>query len=269
MFLRALFSRAAASDADLSFRTRGAEVSRLEGFSDAVFGFAITLLVIASAPPRTMDELLAMRHAVLPFVASFGILFALWRAQFDFFRRYGLEDRRTVRLTGALLMIVLLGVYPVKFLCTFVLDALPVALVRGDDSMKAMMTLEGVPKVLLLYALGYAGIAFVFARLYRHAGTQHATLGLSADERFDTRLLEQRWRGMFHVGLAIIVWTLGMLSLGAHIAARDAVWRLGYLGGWLLLVGTAAVQRRTLGRLRATRATPDTLDVAAMAPPLA
>jgi hypothetical protein len=269
MLLHRLFLRdTAGPDVDLSFKTRGADVSRLEGFSDAVFGFAITLLVISGTAPRTMDELIAMWHAVLPFIASFFILFTLWRAQFDFFRRYGLEDRRTIWLTGVLLMIVLIAVYPVKFLCTFVLDVLPVAIVRGDDSMKAMMTLDGVPKVLLLYAVGYAGIAFVFARLYRHAETEHVLLGLSDLERFDTRVQERRWQGMCYVGLAIIAWCLAMLSLGRHIAARDLVWQRVESAGCLVVILTGVLQRRAIRRMQGTRAN-FTIVHATAAPPTA
>ena len=142
MLLRLLFSRdSSRADVDLAFRARGSEVSRLEGFSDAVFGFAITLLVISGKAPDSFAELLAMSHAVLPFLASFWVLFVIWRAQFDFFRRYGLEDRRTIRLTGMLLSIVLLAVYPVRFLATFVLDVLPRALLAGNDSMQSIMHL--------------------------------------------------------------------------------------------------------------------------------
>ena len=34
------------------------------------------------------------------------ILFAVWRLQFTYFRRYGLEDNKTVSLTGVLLFVV-------------------------------------------------------------------------------------------------------------------------------------------------------------------
>ena len=44
------------------FRWRSHEVSRTEGLSDAVFGFAITLLVVSLEVPRTFSELMyAMR----------------------------------------------------------------------------------------------------------------------------------------------------------------------------------------------------------------
>jgi len=36
--------------ADLAFRWRGGEISRLEGLSDAVFAFAVTLLVVLRDP---------------------------------------------------------------------------------------------------------------------------------------------------------------------------------------------------------------------------
>ena len=212
--LRDFASRRPAGEEDLSFRPRGAEVSRIEGFSDAVFGFAITLLVISNEVPKTTAQLVGMWHQLLPFVASFLLLFGLWRAQFDFFRRYGLEDRPTVRLTGALLMIVLLAVYPVRVLFGYFLDVLPTALIRGDDSMRAAATIDDLPKGVLLYALGAAGVAFVFARLYRHAGSRHAELALSPLERFDTYAIERRWTQMLRVTLAMSLACVVALAAG-------------------------------------------------------
>ena len=193
-------------------------MSRIEGFSDAVFGFAITLLVISNEVPRNTAQLVGMWHQLLPFMASFAVLFGLWRAQFDFFRRYGLEDRRTIRLTGALMMIVLLAVYPVRFLFGFLLDVLPTALWRNDESMKLVATIDDLPKVMLIYSLGVSGVAFVFSRLYRHAGTLHGSLGLSPLERFDTHDLERRWLGASRMALAVCGSCIVALLAGPHRA---------------------------------------------------
>ena len=100
----------------------GREVSRIEGFSDAVFAFAVTLLVVSLEVPHTFDELwLAMRQ-FFAFAICFALLFQVWWRHFNFFRRYGLEDAPTIVLTGILLFVVLFYVYPLKFVFTLVVD---------------------------------------------------------------------------------------------------------------------------------------------------
>ena len=42
------------------FRWRGAEIARIEGLSDAVFAFAVTLLVVSLEVPKTFNELAAL-----------------------------------------------------------------------------------------------------------------------------------------------------------------------------------------------------------------
>src|SRR3954470_10207553 len=113
MFRERLIARAAQTGHEFQWRSR--EVSRLEGLSDTVFGFAITLLTVSLEVPRTSGHLLETMRGFIAFALTFGVLYSLWYRQFIFFRRYGLEDSPTVALTGALLFVVLFFVFPLKF----------------------------------------------------------------------------------------------------------------------------------------------------------
>src|SRR6266699_3005025 len=97
------------------FRWRSHEISRTEGLSDAVFGFAITLLVVSLEVPRTFSELMSAMRGFGAFAICFTLLFIVWFNQYKFFRRYGLEDGTTLLLNAILLFVVLFYVYPLKF----------------------------------------------------------------------------------------------------------------------------------------------------------
>ena len=71
------------------FAARRHEVSRLEGFSDAVFGFALTLLVVSLEVPKTFTELQASMRGFVAFAICFTLLFQVWWRHYKFFRRYG------------------------------------------------------------------------------------------------------------------------------------------------------------------------------------
>jgi len=234
------------------FRWRGEGVSRIEGLSDTVFGFAITLLVVSLEVPKTSADLLETMLGTIPFVGSFTVLFVIWRAQFEFFRRYGLEDKQTVRLTGMLLMGVLFAVYPVKFLATFVLLTFPRALLAGHpDTLKQVMPIERLPLVLGLYGLGVLWVGLVFNRLYAHAWGSRERLDLTELEAFDTDDMRQRW-GIFTLsGAIIVVWCAAVLATGAHLRSRDNVFAVVYYGGLAVLMVFAATRARR--RRRRTR----------------
>lgn len=254
MLFSLLANRSRPSDDGQPFRWRGEGVSRIEGLSDTVFGFAITLLVVSLEVPKTSADLLETMLGIIPFIGSFTLLFALWRAQFEFFRRYGLEDQTTVRLTGMLLMGVLFAVYPVKFLFSFMLLTLPRAMLAGQsDALKQIMPLNRLPLVFGLYGAGVVWIALVFNRLYAHAARSGAQLGLSELEAFDTEDKRRRWGMMAQLGLLIMLWCAAVLATGAHLRSRDSVFTAVYYGGVMVLLAFAMHRGRRRRRLVAER----------------
>ncbi|HKE57239.1 MAG TPA: TMEM175 family protein, partial [Pyrinomonadaceae bacterium] len=144
---------------DVGFRWRSEEISRIEGLSDAVFGFAITLLVVSLEVPKTFNELAATMSGFAAFAISFLLLFLVWFNQHRFFRRYGLQDNTTIWLNAALLWVILFYVYPLKFLFTFLVSKLfggngEVRLANG--SVEPMLTnMNQMGTLMLIFGAGY------------------------------------------------------------------------------------------------------------------
>ena len=173
------------------FRLRGlGEVSRVEALSDGVFAFAITLLVVSLEVPRTFDDLLVTMRGFLAFAVTFAMLFHVWLVQYKFFRRYGLNDNPTIWLTALLLFVVLFYVYPLKFVWTFIVNALLGLGTRVETSagqFEPVVRAEQVPTMLAVYGAGFAAVFAIFALLYLHAYRRRAALELTELECFDTR----------------------------------------------------------------------------------
>ena len=104
------------------FRLRGHEVKRIEAFCDAVFAFAVTLLIVSLEVPKSFEELMVTMRGFFAFGVSFVLLMLIWYEQNIFFRRYGLDDLRTIILNCTLIFLVLFYVYPLKFLFTLLLS---------------------------------------------------------------------------------------------------------------------------------------------------
>jgi uncharacterized membrane protein len=229
------------------FQWRSREVSRLEGLSDTVFGFAITLLIVSLEVPRTSAELLETMRGFIAFALTFAILYSLWHRQFIFFRRYGLEDTRVVILNGALLLFVLFFVFPLKFLANTLVNralGLGKSVVLSDGRTVPAIQQADWPALFAVYGLGFAAMFAVYAALYHHAYTKREELALNAVEVHDTR--ESVRLFVINAVLGIVVGFNGVILGRAHGTRYEDI--LGYIFGGAE-IGAALM----LFRFRATR----------------
>ncbi|HTE01196.1 MAG TPA: TMEM175 family protein [Mucilaginibacter sp.] len=176
---------ASLTDKKNSIRWRSHEPTRLETFSDAVFAFAVTLIIVSLEVPKSFDELFETMKGFVAFGACFAILFLIWNNQNIFFRRFGLVDSYTTALNGILLFVVLTYTYPLKFLFTLVFSGDSTYLNHGERL--SMITPEQVPQLMYVYNLGYMAIYLLFYLMYRHAQNHAEKIELTPFELFETR----------------------------------------------------------------------------------
>lgn len=168
---------------DHGFRLRGHDVKRIETFSDAVFAFAVTLLIVSLEVPKTFEELLVTMRGFFAFALCFALLMMVWHEQHVFFRRYALDDKFSLFLNSALLFIILFYVYPLKFLFSLLFSDN----IYGHEKNPFSITQDQVPQLMIIYGLGYIAIYTIFFLLYAHALRKKKELELTPLEVFDTR----------------------------------------------------------------------------------
>lgn len=217
------------------FRLRGTATSRIDGFSDVVFGFSLTLLVVSSEVPRTYDQFHAVLLGFYPFAICFFLFFSVWHAHYSFFRRYGVHDTPTIWINAILLFTVLAYVYPLKFLFSIAITTH--ANVFSNPSQPR--------ELMIVYGAGFAAIYLCLATLYWNAWRQRAPLQLNALEQTLTLSYTSAFLGFSGIGLLCCL-------LGATLPSND----VGFTPLCFLLI---AIWRTIHGfivgkRIRAARA---------------
>jgi uncharacterized membrane protein len=197
-------------------RWRGHEVSRIEGFSDTVFAFALTLLVVSLEVPRTFPELMQGIYGFLPFTCSFALLIWIWHEHNQFFRRYGMQDNYTVLLNAAVLFVVLFYVYPLKFVFTLMFGAFGLA--ERMHMPNPELPVSGLQTLFALYGIGFVVLFCLFALLYRHAYQHRAELGLDELQAFDAKAGSRQHLVSVMVGLCSTIVALTVPGRAAAFA---------------------------------------------------
>jgi uncharacterized membrane protein len=209
----------------------GHDVTRIEAFSDAVFGFAITLLVVSLEVPDDFDALVQILRGLPLFAITFAVLLNVWQEHHTFFQRFGSSDGVTIWLNGALLFVVVAYIYPLKFL--FAVIAGPKGLVLNGGTTSMLRPGQFVT-LLLVYGIGYVTIFTIFAVLYRRAATRAVDAG-------------DRQAGLKGIGHSFVYVGIGVLSMA--IAFFGGPSKVGLAGMSYGLLGPAhGLYRWMLGR---------------------
>lgn len=220
------------------FRFRGGENTRIEAFTDAAFAFAVTLLMIGGGHvPTDVDQLTAALGEVPGYAASFALLCLFWHAHYTWYRRYGIEDGRSVLLSLLLVFLVLIYVYPLHMMFNVAISAgRGAAPVRSVHDWRMMYEIFGV---------AYASMCAVIILFYLHALRLRDALELSPVEIAVTRSGLWRWTIQGGIG-AFSALLAAILLTGSSNALLFALPGLAY---WLIAASGFVLRWRLRRRL--------------------
>jgi hypothetical protein len=221
------------------FRLRGLEMTRLETFVDATFAFAITTLVIAGQNvPANVNDLLAAFRNVPAFIASTIVLGIFWRGHWLWSRRFGLEDGTSIFISWALLLTILIYIYPMKV----VFDGMWYLLSNRQFGQSLNIRSPGQARALFaLYAAGFTAISTEILLLNWRAWRLREPLRLDALERRTTRGELTGWSIPVAIGVLSLV-------LALTLPVSQIAW-----SGWLYFTMAVFVPLHSAFRRRALR----------------
>jgi uncharacterized membrane protein len=186
----------------------GREVSRIEGFSDAVFGFALTLLVASLEVPPDFEALKQTLRGFLPFALTFALISWIWYLHYSFFRQFGLEDRLTIVLNSVLLFVVLFFVYPLKVMANNLVG-------MGHSTFQSLTEYDN-RFLMVSYSAGVIAVFLVFFLMYWNAYRQRKELELTPADLYDigTSLRAHASSTLLGMASVILAVTVPMKFLG-------------------------------------------------------
>jgi len=154
---------------------RGDSMTRIETFVDAAFAFAFTMLVISiDEIPRSPAELIELSKDIPAFILSAMSIGSVWLAHSNWSRIFGLQDRTTIILSLALVVLVLIFVYPIKLMLQATVIYLSVTIFGTDMLDTGLFQNPGwetnqLGELFLFVAIGLIALASIIISFYQNA----------------------------------------------------------------------------------------------------
>jgi uncharacterized membrane protein len=142
------------------------------------------------------------------FAVCFAMLLLVWHEHHEYFRRVGLQDGPTVWLNGALLFVVMIYIYPLKFL--FALLAGPDGMLRGVRDQR-MIRYDQLPQLMLVYGLGFIAIFVLLAAMY-YRGWRKRVAAAGRDDEGARLLIGQIGHCFVYVGVGALSIAIAMVG---------------------------------------------------------
>lgn len=182
---------------------RGLEMTRLEVFVDAAFAFAVTMLVISfdSIPTSYEEVILAIRN-IPAFVIAVAQLMWIWYTHNIWSRRFGLDTTYAVVLSVALLIVVLIYIYPMRIMAGGMFAWLSSDYLPSNFN---AITMDQLRDMFIFLSVGFICLSLVFVSMYRYAASEKEALRLTDYELYTTRTFQYMWIGAAIVGLLPVI----------------------------------------------------------------
>lgn len=187
-------------------RLRGLDMTRIEVFVDAAFAFAVTMLVISfDAIPTTFDEMVLAIKSIPAFAIAVVQIVWIWQTHNTWSRRFGLDTAWTVVLSTALLIVMLIYIYPLRIMAGGMFSWFTSGYLPNNFQLESIGQLRGM---FVFLGVGFTVLSLVFAMMYRYAAKLREPLLLSASELYGTRTVQYLWMGASVIGLLCVALAL-------------------------------------------------------------
>lgn len=178
---------------------RGDNMTRIETFVDAAFAFAFTMLVISiDQIPRSPAELIELSKDIPAFVMSATCIGWIWLAHSNWSRIFGLQDRTTVVLSLALVVLVLVFVYPIKLMMQATVVYFSLSIFNSELLNTGLFTNPGwqnnsLGELFLFVAIGVIALACIIISFYQNALRYREELRLTEVEKAFCKRVTLNW----------------------------------------------------------------------------